>query len=210
MSKAERGQGYKAKIRLWLEGPARGLDKLTGGRLTPNMVSILTVILHLPIAWLIINCYLGYGGLALALVAPLDLLDGALARVQKRTSDFGTILDAVGDRVKEIIIFSAIAYHLAASGSQLTLAVCVLAVGFSVLVSYVKAKGEMAVATKSKSQTAASLNRRFEIGLMGYELRVVVLVISLITSQLVIGLWVIAVGALLTAGSRLLKFKQVV
>ena len=202
-------QSYKAKVRQFFEAPARALDKLSGGRLTPNMVSIIAFLVHLPVAWLIMNCHLGYGGLFLLLVAPLDLLDGALARVQKRLSDFGTVLDASLDRLKEVIIFGAIGYHLAASGDQLAVGICVLALGISLMVSYVKARGEVVLATRAKNSKAAELNRRFEFGFMGYELRVIILGISLIVSQVVIGLWLILIGACLTAAVRLLKIKQV-
>ena len=201
-------QSYKAKVRQLFEAPARVLDKLSCGRLTPNMVSLITFLLHLPLAWLIMNCYLGYGGLMLLLVAPLDLLDGALARVQKRVSDFGTVLDACLDRLKEVVVFGAVGYHLAASGNQLAVAICVLALGVSVMVSYVKAKGEVVVATKTRQKDVAKLNRRFEFGLMGYELRVIILGVSLIADQVVIGLWIILIGACLTAAIRLVKVKR--
>ena len=199
---------FKAKVRAGFEFLAKDLDKLTGGRLSPNMVSWLGALLHLPVAWLIINCYLGYGGILLLLVAPLDLLDGALARVQHKVSAFGAVLDACLDRLKEIIVLAAVGYHLAASGDQLAVGLCLLALGFSLLVSYVKAKSEMAVAGLQPKETLAQLNRRFEFGFMGYEIRVLILGISLIADQLVIGLGLITVGAALTAAIRLFKFRQ--
>ena len=201
-------QSYKDRVRQLFEGPARVLDKLSCGRLTPNMVSLITLLLHLPVAWLIANCYLGYGGLMLLLVAPLDLLDGALARVQQRVSDFGMVLDASLDRLKEVVVFGAVGYHLVASGDQLAVAICVLALGMSLMVSYVKAKGEVVLATKTKQKDVAKLNRSFEFGLMGYELRVLILGVSLIADQVVIGLWIILIGAALSAMIRLVKVKR--
>lgn len=201
---SNRGKGYKAVVRKFSELPASAIDKLFRGQVGPNSISVITVLLHVPIAWLISQGYLGYGGVFLLLVAPLDLLDGALARVQGKESDFGTVLDASLDRLKEILILSAVAYHFALYGNQAGVTLAAATLGLSVLVSYVRAKGEMAVNSRAIEKKSASLvNRSFEFGLMSYELRVAVLGLGLIFAQLDWALWFILIGSSFTVLARL-------
>ncbi|MEM6997987.1 MAG: CDP-alcohol phosphatidyltransferase family protein [Patescibacteria group bacterium] len=184
---------YEANFRSLAEVPAAWLDKVSRGRITPNTVSALGLIAHIPAFYLIANCYLVYGGLALALAAPTDMLDGALARIQKSGSNFGVVLDAAMDRAKEVLIFSALAYHFASTEQPVYVLLTVLALGISLQISYVKAKGEAAIATTSKKK-AADLNRSFSSGLASFPIRVFILVITLLFSVPEVG--VIAVIAL--------------
>ena len=188
--------------------PANTLDKASRGKLTPNMVSFAAFILHLPIAWLITQGHLGYAGLFLAVAAPLDALDGALARAQDTTSSFGTVLDASLDRAKEILLYSALVYYFAnADQASSALAAC-LALGSSILVSYIKAKTEMASPDK-KGLSSAQLNRIYSGGMFRFELRMLILIAGLGLGQPLPAVIIIAIGSNLTAVQRLLLAKSV-
>lgn len=69
----------------------------------------------------------------------LDVLDGAVARATDKVSTTGSFNDSTLDRISEIAIFAGIIY----AGYHFLPSVVVLAaLGFSLLVSYVRAKGE--------------------------------------------------------------------
>ena len=80
------------------------------------------------------------------------------------------------------------------------------ACGASLVVSYVKAKGETAVA--GGKLTANEINRLFSDGLMRFEIRMFVLVVGLLTNNLRYALVFIAVTSTFTAFGRLNKISQ--
>ena len=186
----------------WL---ASWLDRASRGRLSPNAVTWLGLVLHLPVGWLIVSGHWTYAGLALLIAASLDALDGALARLQGSASDFGAWLDASTDRLKETIVFGSLAYSLAANQEPLPAALAAGALGVSVAISYVKAKGEALLASKpAGKKDAATLAG----GFLSYEGRVLILVLALISRQLPAGLAIIIIGGLLTIIQRGLRFRK--
>jgi archaetidylinositol phosphate synthase len=77
------------------------------------------------------------GGLLILLSGFLDIVDGAVARAKGLTSKRGAFLDSTLDRVAEVAIYLGI---LAGSLADPTLVL--LALSFSLLVSYTRARGE--------------------------------------------------------------------
>ena len=183
------------------------LNKASQGRLTPNSLTWASLILHLPVAWLIIEGYLWPAGVGLLFAASLDGLDGALARLQGTASNFGIWLDASADRLKEIIIFTGLAYYLTTINSEAYLiGLCILVLGLSILISYVKAKAEAVLAT-IKHFKGSNLNRIIGGGVLAYGLRVIIVSLMLISQLFPIGLGLLALGALITLIQRTLTFK---
>src|SRR3982750_173158 len=72
----------------------------------------------------------------------LDILDGALARAGGKTTPFGAFLDSTTDRVGEAFMLTAIAFVLARHDHTVFVAVTVIAVAGSFLVSYTRARAE--------------------------------------------------------------------
>lgn len=182
---------------------ARIINKLSGGRLSPNAVTIVGLLAHLPIAWLIaINQFWPAAGL-LVVFGLFDALDGELARLQKRASNAGMLLDASTDRLKEVALYCGVAYALIASDTPQMAVWAVAACGASLSVSYVKAKGETAVS--GGDFTPNEINRMFQDGLLRFEVRMAVLVFGLLSGFLAAAVVVIAVLSTYTAIDRLVK-----
>ena len=78
-----------------------------------------------------------YGGSFLLLSGFVDIIDGAVARVTKSVSSRGNFLDSTFDRVGEILVFLGIT-----SSGIGDCPIIFLALSFSLLVSYLRAKGE--------------------------------------------------------------------
>ncbi len=72
----------------------------------------------------------------------VDALDGVLARNHNGATRFGAVLDATLDRIGEGAIWTGLAYHFAANAQPLWAALCVAALLFSLLTSYLRAWGE--------------------------------------------------------------------
>lgn len=185
---------------------AVGLNKLSGGKLTPNTVTIVGLLAHLPIAYLIATRHNLKAAALLVIFGLFDTLDGELARLQKRDSPAGMLLDASTDRMKEVMLYTGAAYAISSGAHSQFAAWAVVACGASLTVSYVKAKGETAVA---KSRLSASqVNHLFADGLMRFEVRMAVLVVGLLTNRLLTTLILIGILSSVTALTRLVKISR--
>lgn len=193
-------------VRLFMTRVAKDLDKLSGGRISPNMITIVGLLAHIPIAWLIATNQYILAAILLVIFGLFDTLDGSLARLQKRDSLTGMLLDASTDRFKEVMLYTGAAYSFVSLGRPYMTIWAVIACGASLSVSYVKAKGETAIA-KSKL-TASEVNRLFQDGLLRFEVRMFVLVIGLLSGRLILAVIVIAVLSTITALERLIKISR--
>lgn len=185
-------QAFRRVIRV----VARFLDKATGGKLHPNTVTMFGLVMHIPVVFLIIADYWVAAAFALAFFGLFDTLDGELARVQNRVTNNGGFLDASTDRMKEVILYTGIAYWFAASANPALAAWAVAACGASICVSYVKAKGEAVVASNGKKLPYTVVNKLFADGLLPFELRMFLLIVGLLSGYLI---WFVAVIAVLSA-----------
>lgn len=193
----------KLAVRRVMRGIAVGLDKVSGGKITPNSITWFGFVMHVPIALLIAMDYFIWAGVLLIVFGLFDTLDGELARYQKRVTNNGGFLDASTDRLKEVLLYSGAGYILALSDKPELAALAVLACGASLSVSYVKAKGEATVASLSHKIPYPELNKMFSGGLFPFEVRMLVLVIGLLSGQLAWAVGIIAVFSIITAFQRL-------
>ena len=201
-------QGIKNYIRAGMRVFAKFLNKATGGKLTPNSVTIIGTLMHIPIAFLIATEHFLWAALLLLIFGLFDTLDGELARLQNRSSVKGMLLDASTDRMKEAMLYTGIAYVLATGDHPASAAFAAAAVGASITVSYVKAKGEAAVASAGKEIPHHVLNRMFADGILTFEIRMVILLVGLLTGWLMAATAIIAVGASFTALQRLVRISN--
>lgn len=205
-------------VRRFMSRIARWLNTVTKGRIHPNTVTLTGLVMHLPIAWLIAAQHNLWAAALLIFFGLFDTLDGELARLQHRTSNVGMLLDATTDRMKEVILYMGIASGMVSQISnkivsfssttgeiRWSMIAVVAACGGSLLVSYVKAKGETAVAGKIPANEA---NRLFQDGLFRFEIRMVILILGLLSGLLILAVIVIALGSWYTAIERLVKISR--
>jgi CDP-diacylglycerol--glycerol-3-phosphate 3-phosphatidyltransferase len=192
-------RGY---IRKGIEQLAVTLNTVTAGRLTPDMVTWTGFLAHFIIGYAIIVGNLGAAAVLLVIFGLFDTLDGSLARLQKVDSPRGMFLDAVTDRFKEVILYTTIAWYLL-DKSEAGLVLAVLACGIALSISYVKAKGEAAIAA-TKGGTHQAINKMFHDGLAAFEIRITILIFGLLFAQLPLALGIIVLLGGLTLTQRFL------
>lgn len=193
----------KLAVRKVMHSIAVGLDKITGGKVTPNGVTWFGFVMHVPIAFLIATDHLIWGAAMLIVFGLFDTLDGELARYQDRVTNNGGFLDASTDRMKEVLLYCGAAYLLASSANPKYAVIAVAACGASLCVSYIKAKGEAVVASLRSKIPYTELNRMFSGGFFPFEVRMVVLIVGLFANQLVWAVGVVAIFSTITAFQRL-------
>jgi CDP-diacylglycerol--glycerol-3-phosphate 3-phosphatidyltransferase len=135
-------------------------------KVTPNQVTIAGTVLNLGAAALVVTDHLIYAGIVFLVAGCFDMLDGALARLAMKVTKFGAFLDSTLDRVSEGAMLAAIAYLLASRGHSVDVALVVLALLGSLLVSYTRARAE-------------SLGLDCKVGLMSRPERIILIALGL-------------------------------
>lgn len=188
-------------VRAIMRQVARALNKITGGHLSPNAVTIIGLLAHLPIAYFIAFGKLELAAILLVIFGLFDTLDGELARLQKRTSNIGRFLDSTTDRMKEIILYTGIVYFLVSNNMANYAVWATVALGASVLTSYINAWGDAVVSNSNIVHT--NVNKAFRGGILRFEIRMFLLFVALLADKLQWFVVIIAVLASITACQRI-------
>lgn len=135
------------------------------------------------------------GGLIILVAAPFDAIDGTMARLRGESSSFGAFVDSVTDRYAELVIFGGLLIYYLQQENWLGAGLCYLAAAGSMLVSYVRARGQ-AVGFETK------------IGLLTRVERFLILIPCLIFNIPIVAVGAIAFFANLTAFQRILDVRR--
>ena len=161
----------------------------------PNSMTILGLFGNVVGAILLAQGQMTLGGIVILLMGPVDALDGTMARLRGMAGQFGAFVDSVSDRYSELIIFGGLLYHYVQQGDKVaTIVVYAAAVG-SVLVSYIRSRGQ-------------SLGWDTKIGILTRMERYLVLAPALILNYPLVGLWIIAILANVTAIQRIVDVRR--
>jgi CDP-diacylglycerol--glycerol-3-phosphate 3-phosphatidyltransferase len=191
-------------VRHYARSVARFVHKASRGQVSANTFTYTSLAGHIPTAFLIGSGHWLWAAALLLFFGLFDVLDGEMARLQKTASSRGMLLDATTDRIKEILLYTGAAYWISNSSYAAWSYLVVLACGSSLLVSYVKAKGESAVAVSLARGGHHKLNRTFSFGVAAYEVRMFILLLGLVSDQLIWAVGIVAILASYTALERLI------
>jgi CDP-diacylglycerol--glycerol-3-phosphate 3-phosphatidyltransferase len=177
----------------WATDPV--VDILARIGVTPNMLTVAGVAGNVIAAVLAGSGEFLAAGLVVLAASSLDMLDGALARKTGQATDFGSVFDAVMDRVSEAAVLFGLLVYFSDRGDRTEELLIFVAVVGSILVSYVRARAEI-------------IGVEMREGLFSRAPRVVLIAGGLILGEfeedVVTGmLWVLAVFASYTAVQRL-------
>jgi len=77
---------------------------LAAARLSPNAVTLLGMLVALTVPYLVHTDHLLLAGVMALVAGVIDNLDGAVAIMAGKSSDFGYVLDSVADRVGDVAL----------------------------------------------------------------------------------------------------------
>jgi CDP-diacylglycerol---glycerol-3-phosphate 3-phosphatidyltransferase len=163
--------------------------------LTPNTITILGLTGNTIGAYFLLQGNMTLGGIIILAMGPVDALDGTMARLRGEPSSFGAFVDSITDRYSELVIFGGLLFYYLQEGNSLAALLVYLAAAGSVLVSYIRARGQ-------------SLGYDTKIGILTRLERYFVLAPALILNQPLIALWIIAIFANVTALQRILDIRR--
>ncbi|MEA2194563.1 MAG: CDP-diacylglycerol---glycerol-3-phosphate 3-phosphatidyltransferase [Solirubrobacteraceae bacterium] len=179
-------------------------SRLIESRLTPNAISLTGLLLNVVAAVLVWQEYFFLGGVAFIVGSIMDTLDGRYSRMSGKGTPFGAFLDSTLDRMEEGIVLTAVAAYFAARGDDVAVAAVVLAVLFSLMVSYTRARAE-------------ALGVECKVGIASRAVRVVILSIGLLFAKgaglgdfelLAPAVYVLAGLAIITTFQRILHVRK--
>jgi len=158
--------------------------------ITPNALTLINLALNIVAAYVIAIGHFIPGGILVLVSGLFDLLDGALARLAKKTTKFGAILDSTVDRMSEAAILFGLLIFYSGRGGRLEIVLIFAVLVGSFLVSYVRARAE-------------GLGWQCQVGLFTRAERVIVLAIGLLVNQIFVVLCILVVFVFVTVGQRL-------
>lgn len=129
----------RAKGGVLLAPLARAMGQLG---IHPNTVTILGFLLQAGVGVVFGLGYITLGGWLLLVVAPVDALDGLLARVLGKQSRFGAFLDSTLDRLADAALILGLTVHYLRRAARAEVALLLIALVTAMMVSYIRARAE--------------------------------------------------------------------
>lgn len=155
----------------------------------PDTITVIGLLAVAGAAVLISQGEFVWGALVLVIGAPLDALDGAIARAMQRRDKFGAFWDSTLDRYADGFIFMGLAYYYSGEANQTAVLLSMIALLGSILVSYTRARAE-------------GLQVDCKVGLLTRMERIIIVLVMLVTGWVMVGLWILAVGTHITVAQR--------
>jgi CDP-diacylglycerol--glycerol-3-phosphate 3-phosphatidyltransferase len=167
------------------------VEFLARWRFSPDSLTITGMLFHFLFAWLIAAGHIRWAGIAIMFIAPLDALDGSLARrLGRKQGGFGAFLDSTLDRLAEIILFAGYLFYFNREGAGLWQAAAYLAITGSLMVSYARSRAE-------------ALGLECKIGIASRVERYIIIIVTLLLNLPEVGLLILAVSTYITLAQRI-------
>jgi len=164
----------------------KGLVRLGIGA---NLLTLIGCLLNIGAALIIARGHLRWGGVALLFASAFDALDGTVARASGGSTRFGAFWDSFLDRISEASVLLGLAWFYMVQGAHTEVLLAYVAIVGSLLVSYARARAE-------------ALGIECKVGLLTRVERCGLIILGLITRLTAPLLWILAIGAPLTAFHR--------
>jgi len=162
--------------------------------ITPNMLTIGGFLGSVFAAFMIATGNFLIGGIFVLFFGALDMFDGAVARKTEKSNSYGAMLDSTLDRFSEIAILGGIFIHAINEPDKSLAILCFFALSGSLMVSYVRARGE-------------SLGITLENGFAPRPERIIITAIALIFNWVLYAMLILVAITWITSMQRLIKAK---
>ena len=156
----------------------------------PNTLTLIGVLINVAAAWALGNDRFLLGGVIMIVANIFDFIDGKVAHLTGKSSDFGAFWDSTLDRFSDIALFLGLIYLYADLCRTDYVMVAALAMMFSIMTSYARARAE-------------SLIAKCKVGFMERPERIVLFMIGAFTNRMAAVLWVILILSIVTVANRI-------
>jgi CDP-diacylglycerol--glycerol-3-phosphate 3-phosphatidyltransferase len=159
-------------------------------RIHPNTLTLIGVLINVAAAWALGRDHFLLAGAIMVVANIFDFIDGKVAHLTNTVSRFGAFWDSTLDRFSDIALFLGLIYLYADLRRTDYVMVAALAMMFSIMTSYARARAE-------------SLIDRCKVGFMERPERIVLFMIGAFTDRMAAVLWVILILSIVTVVNRI-------
>ena len=156
----------------------------------PNILTFLGLIFNIVVGILFAFGHIVGAGYMMILSGAFDVLDGAVARIAKKTSRFGGFFDSVMDRYSDLAVWVGIMVYFASIGNTFYLVLTGIAVIGATMISYNRARAELTIPL-------------CKVGFMERPERHITLMLGAIFNHLITAVWILAITTHLDAAHRI-------
>jgi CDP-diacylglycerol--glycerol-3-phosphate 3-phosphatidyltransferase len=156
----------------------------------PNVLTLIGVLINVVAAWALARDRFLAAGVIMIVANIFDFIDGKVAHITGKQSLFGAFWDSTLDRFSDLALFTGLIWLYADLGRKDYVLVATLALIFSIMTSYARARAE-------------SLIAKCKVGFMERPERIVLFMIGAFTDRMAGVLWVILVLSVVTVANRI-------
>jgi CDP-diacylglycerol--glycerol-3-phosphate 3-phosphatidyltransferase len=156
----------------------------------PNVLTLIGVLINVAAAWALARDRFLAAGVIMIVANIFDFIDGKVAHITGKQSQFGAFWDSTLDRFSDLALFTGLIWLYADLGRKDYVLVSTLALIFSIMTSYARARAE-------------SLIAKCKVGFMERPERIVLFMIGAFTDRMAGVLWVILVLSVVTVANRI-------
>jgi CDP-diacylglycerol--glycerol-3-phosphate 3-phosphatidyltransferase len=159
-------------------------------RVHPNTLTLIGVIINVIAAWALAYDQFVLAGVIMVVANIFDFIDGKVAHELHLQSRFGAFWDSTLDRFSDLALLTGLIFLYSKLGRSDYVMVAALALIFSIMTSYARARAE-------------SLVEKCKVGFMERPERIVLFMIGAFTNRMAAVLWVILVLSILAVANRI-------
>lgn len=156
----------------------------------PNVLTLIGVIINVLAAWALALDLFITAGVIMICANIFDFIDGKVAHLTGKQSEFGAFWDSTLDRFSDLALFTGLIWLYASLGRKGYVLVATSALIFSIMTSYARARAECLI-------------DKCKVGFMERPERIVLFMIGAFTDRMAGVLWVILVLAVITVANRI-------
>src|SRR5687767_3001941 len=156
----------------------------------PNVLTLIGVLINIAAAAALAVDRFVLAGVVMIVANIFDFIDGKVAHITGKQSQFGAFWDSTLDRFSDLALFTGLIWLYADLGRKDYVLVATLALIFSIMTSYARARAESLVA-------------KCKVGFMERPERIVLFMIGAFTDRMAGVLWVILALSVVTVANRI-------
>src|ERR671919_377873 len=156
----------------------------------PNLLTLIGVLVNVAAAFSLAHDRFIEAGVIMIVANIFDFIDGKVAHITGKQSQFGAFWDSTLDRFSDLALFTGLIWLYAELGRNGYVLIATLALIFSIMTSYARARAE-------------SLIEKCKVGFMERPERIVLFMIGAFTDRMAAVLWVVLVLSIVTVANRI-------
>src|SRR6187397_2437133 len=156
----------------------------------PNVLTLIGVLINVLAAYYLAIDHFITAGIVMLIANIFDFIDGKVAHITGKQSQFGAFWDSTLDRFSDLALFTGLIWLYSTLGREGYVLIATLTLIFSIMTSYARARAE-------------SLIEKCKVGFMERPERIVLFMIGAFTDRMAAVMWVILILSIVTVHNRI-------